>query len=271
MTKLKDVTTYAFQGISSAQYRHKYNVSPSSFNYALEKGLIGVYSDTTVLNNGKVSDIRSYVDQAPILKSDLIGRQKFYQGIELTHALSCEEIKQQTSFKGSIPKLKELLSNFSLRFPEALLRFTYYPTESVKFTQLGLDSGYLGDFVDFAQLKINVVESDSDSKVVVRATPEILKGFYPYNLANQVLVDIKSQASFSDDILFHVIVPSILSAMEDLPQVQQEYLELYFLRGETLEEIGTRYGYTRENIRQGIRQAIERLYELRSLYVSDID
>lgn len=89
-----------------------------------------------------------------------------------------------------------------------------------------------------------------------------ITSFYPYNLALKVVEGYnptKEEVEKAKEEMHRIYIPAFIRAIETLSDREQIILDLRYRNGMTYEDVGRRFGVTRERIRQIELKAIRKL------------
>lgn len=242
--------------IRMAEYCKKYELSASSFNHWLKRGLIG--RSGTVQWGGR--EVPTYVDVAPVQQSAVASADKFVSG-EVADVLAVANLMQVLGVRGRT-SLTGYLNSFKRIKPEAVVEFTLFP--EAENGQLGLLNAYLSEFVDFLGLdKEDLVRGGETSSILV-ADANVLASYYPYNLAKYMLVGKNGD----DSILFEVNAKRLLDLIDSLPEGSKSMLEAHFLRGLTFDQIGEPLGLAKGSVHYQINHALDALRDSQAVFIT---
>jgi hypothetical protein len=218
-------------GLTRSEYRIKYQIQDSSFNYNLQSGRIGIASKP--FQTGEVkSRVRglTYINKAPLTDREIIESDKYLEDgskIDNSEIISLHELAEVTGVT-RLSKLSSLVHAFASAEGIDVLHFTCFPFKEQTIYLVGLKRGLEVPFKKWLQAQKEVkVQSRKNriSGVVAyqEATPEVLSKLYPYNV-------VASAFKGSEENLFRVSPAKLKTYLKDktTKQMRDDIRAIYF-------------------------------------------
>lgn len=218
-------------GLTRSEYRIKYQIQDSSFNYNLQSGRIGIASKP--FQTGEVkSRVRglTYVNKAPLTDREIIESDKYLEDgskIDNSEIISLHELAEVTGVI-RLSKLSSLVHAFASAEGIDVLHFTCFPFKEQTIYLVGLKRGLEVPFKKWleAQKEVKVQSRKNRISGVVayqEATPEVLSKLYPYNV-------VASAFKGSEENLFRVSPAKLKTYLKDktTKQMRDDIKAIYF-------------------------------------------
>lgn len=218
-------------GLTRSEYRIKYQIQDSSFNYNLQSGRIGIASKP--FQTGEVkSRVRglTYVNKAPLTDREIIESDKYLEDgskIDNSDIISLHELAEVTGVT-RLSKLSSLVHAFASAEGIDVLHFTCFPFKEQTIYLVGLKRGLEVPFKKWleAQKEVKVQSRKNRISGVVayqEATPEVLSKLYPYNV-------VASAFKGSEENLFRVSPAKLKTYLKDktTKQMRDDIRAIYF-------------------------------------------
>lgn len=218
-------------GLTRSEYRIKYQIQDSSFNYNLQSGRIGIASKP--FQTGEVkSRVRglTYVNKAPLTDREIIESDKYLEDgskIDNSEIISLHELAEVTGVT-RLSKLSSLVHAFASAEGIDVLHFTCFPFKEQTIYLVGLKRGLEVPFKKWleAQKEVKVQSRKNRISGVVayqEATPEVLSKLYPYNV-------VASAFKGSEENLFRVSPAKLKTYLKDktTKQMRDDIRAIYF-------------------------------------------
>ncbi len=218
-------------GLTRSEYRIKYQIQDSSFNYNLQSGRIGIASKP--FQTGEVkSRVRglTYVNKAPLTDREIIESDKYLEDgskIDNSEIISLHELAEVTGVT-RLSKLSSLVHAFASAEGIDVLHFTCFPFKEQTIYLVGLKRGLEVPFKKWleAQKEVKVQSRKNRISGVVayqEATPEVLSKLYPYNV-------VASAFKGSEENLFRVSPAKLKTYLKDktTKQMRDDIKAIYF-------------------------------------------
>lgn len=218
-------------GLTRSEYRIKYQIQDSSFNYNLQSGRIGIASKP--FQTGEVkSRVRglTYVNKAPLTDREIIESDKYLEDgskIDNSEIISLHELAEVTEVT-RLSKLSSLVHAFASAEGIDVLHFTCFPFKEQTIYLVGLKRGLEVPFKKWLQAQKEVKVQSRKNRVsgVVayqEATPEVLSKLYPYNVVASAFKE------FEED-LFRVSPTKLKAYLKDktTKQMRDDIKAIYF-------------------------------------------
>ena len=218
-------------GLTRSEYRIKYQIQDSSFNYNLQSGRIGIASKP--FQTGEVkSRVRglTYVNKAPLTDREIIESDKYLEDgskIDNSEIISLHELAEVTGVT-RLSKLSSLVHAFASAEGIDVLHFTCFPFKEQTIYLVGLKRGLEVPFKKWleAQKEVKVQSRKNRISGVVayqEATPEVLSKLYPYNV-------VVSAFKGSEENLFRVSPAKLKTYLKDktTKQMRDDIRAIYF-------------------------------------------
>lgn len=231
MKGILDSIMVAEVGLTRSEYRIKYQIQDSSFNYNLQGGRIGIASKP--FREGEVkSRVRglTYVNRAPLTDQEIIESDKYLKGgskIENSEIISLHELSEYTGVS-RLSKLSSLVHAFASAEGIDVLHFTCFPFKEQTIYLVGLKRGLEVPFKKWLEEQNEVkVQSRKNrlSGVVAyqEATPEVLSKLYPYNVVSNAFKGAEEE-------LFRVSPSKLKKYLKDktTKQMRDDIKAMYF-------------------------------------------
>ena len=184
-------------GLTRSEYRIKYQIQDSSFNYNLQSGRIGIASKPVQTGEVK-SRIRglTYVDRAPLTDQEIIESNKYLEDgskIDNSEIISLHELAEVTGVT-RLSKLSSLVHAFASTEGLDVLHFTCFPLKEQTVYLVGLSRDLEVPFNKWleAQNEVKVQSRKNRVSGVVayqEVTPAVLSKLYPYNVVASAFKD----------------------------------------------------------------------------------
>ena len=218
-------------GLTRSEYRIKYQIQDSSFNYNLQSGRIGIASKP--FQTGEVkSRVRglTYVNKAPLTDREIIESDKYLEDgsrIDNSEIISLHELAEVTGVT-RLSKLSSLVHAFASAEGIDVLHFTCFPFKEQTIYLVGLKRGLEVPFKKWLEVQKEVKVQSRKNRVsgVVayqEATPEVLSKLYPYNV-------VASAFKNSENDLFRVSPTKLKAYLKDktTKQMRDDIKAIYF-------------------------------------------
>ena len=218
-------------GLTRSEYRIKYQIQDSSFNYNLQSGRIGIASKP--FQTGEVkSRVRglTYVNKAPLTDREIIESDKYLEDgsrIDNSEIISLHELAEVTGVT-RLSKLSSLVHAFASAEGIDVLHFTCFPFKEQTIYLVGLKRGLEVPFKKWleAQKEVKVQSRKNRVSGVVayqEVTPEVLSKLYPYNVVASAFKE------FEED-LFRVSPTKLKDYLKDktTKQLRDDIKAIYF-------------------------------------------
>ena len=218
-------------GLTRSEYRIKYQIQDSSFNYNLQSGRIGIASKP--FQTGEVkSRVRglTYVNKAPLTDREIIESDKYLEDgskIDNSEIISLHELAEVTGVT-RLSKLSSLVHAFASAEGIDVLHFTCFPFKEQTIYLVGLKRGLEVPFKKWleAQKEVKVQSRKNRISGVVayqEATSEVLSKLYPYNV-------VASAFKGSEENLFRVSPAKLKTYLKDktTKQMRDDIRAIYF-------------------------------------------
>lgn len=218
-------------GLTRSEYRSKYQIQESSFNYNLQNGRIGLASKPVQTGEVK-SRIRgvTYVDRAPLTDQEIIESEKFLKDgskVENSKIISLHELSEVVGLS-RLSKLSSLVHAFASAEGIEVLHFTCFPFKEQTIYLVGLKRGLEVPFKKWleAQKEVKVQSRKNRVSGVVayqEATPEVLSKLYPYNVVASAFKEVEND-------LFRVSPTKLKGYLKDktTKQMRDDIKAIYF-------------------------------------------
>ena len=201
------------KGLSRSDYRSRYQIQESTFNYLLQSGKIGLAyvpelkMDEKVESTGKkrtrIRGLR-YVDQAPLSDEEVVKSAKFVEGSSENQGdsiVSLQELSTELGV-GRLSKMSVLVHDFARELGVELIRYScFYPIYSQSVLLVGLSRDLKETFLvwwEKKQVSKSTLSRKKRSRELVpfeEVTVEVLSRLYPYNALVEAL-DLESEELF---------------------------------------------------------------------------
>ena len=201
------------KGLSRSDYRSRYQIQESTFNYLLQSGKIGL-AYVPALKKEKQSENKGkkrtrvrgakYVDQAPLSDEEVITSAKYVEGSaegKCESIVSLQELSAELGV-GRLSKMSVLVHEFAKDLDIELVRYScFYPIYPQTVMMVGLSRDLKEAFLawwDRKQASKTTLSRRKRSRGVApyeKVSVEIFSRLYPYNALVEAL-DLESEELF---------------------------------------------------------------------------
>ena len=184
------------QGLTRSDYRVKYQIQESSFNYQLQAGRIGVFHvPESKETSSRVRGV-TYVDRAPLLNEEIIASPKYSKdGLLLDNAkvVSLHELAEALGVS-RLSKLSSLLHAFSQEEGVDLIHFSCFEGSHQTVWLIGLprdcEDAFKKWYLERTEVKSQSRKNRASGIVAYQEVNfEILSSLYPYNVVSDLFKD----------------------------------------------------------------------------------
>lgn len=201
------------KGLSRSDYRSRYQIQESTFNYLLQSGKIGLAyvpelkmdekDESTGKRRTRIRGLR-YVDQAPLSDEEVIKSDKYVEGSSENQGdsiVSLQELSIELGI-GRLSKMSVLVHDFARDLGVELIHYScFYPIYSQSVLLVGLSRDLKETFLswwDRKQTSKSTLSRKKRSRALIpfeKVTVEVLSRLYPYNALVDAL-DTSSEELF---------------------------------------------------------------------------